>query len=888
MIRGVKARHALACLFVWGVFYQRLLLLAAVIGLIALMEFVAFTKVHHVKQPQTKKLKLHANYRELLEAMLTKPNDEAVFSSYPVLSQEIDKFIQCILDEFVNGWYKNISTDDTFQRCLSLELYTVFRNLHTGVKTVQFSDLIITKIIPAITSHFKRFVEAEKVSQLLNTDIIQAFGELHPGVSIDAADGEDHNEKAYLRQRFASIIPKLLSEQETNPLVRTFLTEVLACTIMTPVVGAMSDSDFYNLTMVRVIGNNLINQERVNQLRAALEHHTMHHVNVPGDPFKGSMFAVSENTNTVAFQRILDTIATMESTEELDLILQLTEAQLKLARTQSVVSRLWQMQEAVKERQKCIGTTDLNQVLSNPTYRDAFRDYLVKINHERYLLIWESNDRQGLSDESSSESEDDPELDTLFEKLPGSSSVQGTFSSFNDRRLKVHFILLEDFENFKKTDGYKVISLVNPEVVQAVEHALTQIMNTKDVNEPPAVYEKHGDNVGARLTGIFEAENSFVDDTEAVSENDGLILAAPSNLNLSQEIAKLGSQLVKLQDQIRVLEPLLRKAQLANHSSEIKVLQRSKSSLEREVNALKLQRHQYIVQEDENLLYGKTNVCIPSYVIETEHGREYVMYIIEVQKLNGDQVLAGWMVARRFSQFYKLHEYLKAHYPSVASFKFPKRMVATLKQKQLVDQRRSQLESYLREVIDDTNVCADRLFRLFLSNETFEISKSEEFTPTSTEDLSPMNSSYVKPITNLLTTVFGLNDGWLRGKAVVLIVQQVFGTTVDKLVNQHIEMRLRQPQTAIDVVSALNNIVFPGGKFKPPPPIRLVYERAETKREANAIFNVFIHQTCDNIFGSSKSGYAAAKLFAMIQHPSLNRHLLFTLFDIVYDEVFGT
>lgn len=881
----VKARHALAILLIWGLFYRPLLVLAALVAVVAVIEAVAFTKVTQINLPHAKNLKIHHDLPQSFESSLVKPHVELVFPSYPLLSQEIDEFINYVFKEFVSGWYSIISTDDTFERCVTSELHTILRNLHSSLSTTQYSDLIITKIVPAITTHFKRVVEAERVSQMLNTNITQAFGEIHPGVSTDSVDGENHNEKSYLRGRVQQLLPKLLSEQESNPLVRTFVTELLACTILTPVVNAMSDSDFYNMTMVNIIGNNLKHQERVNQLRAALEHHTLHHGNVPGDLHKGSMFAISERTDANSFQHILDTISNISSIEELDLILQLTEAQLKLARTQSVVARLWQLQEAVKKRRKCISSPEFVDVMLNLAYLEAFRAYLVKINHDRYLQIWEFIKLQHENnDESSSEREDDStsEIDVFYERFPELSTVNSTGSSLHIKRSEVEAILLEDFEQFRDTDGYRKMLLVNPEVVEAVENALTQIMNVDEINDSPVNYEKYEGDAGARLTGIFGAENS-----SAQEQVDGPLLAAPSNLKLAQEISNIGLQIGKLQDQISVLEPLLRKAQLTQHTSEIKVLQKSKASLEREINALKLQRHQYIVQENENLLHGKTNVCIPSYVIENDKGREYVMYIIEVQKLSGDQILAGWMVARRFSQFYKLHEYLKAHYPSVTSVKFPKRMVATLKQKQLVDQRRRQLESYLREVIEDTSVCADRVFRLFLSNETFEISKSEEFVSTCEVDMNSMTSSYVKPITNLLTTVFGLNDGWLRGKAVVIIVQQVFGTTVDKLVNQQIDSRLRHPQTSVDVVAALNRIVFPGGKFRSSPPIRLVYERAETRQESSAIFRAFIHQTCDSIFGSSKSAYAADKLFTMIQHPTLNRHLLFTLLDIVFGEVFG-
>ena len=94
--------------------------------------------------------------------------------------------------------------------------------------------------------------------------------------------------------------------------------------------------------------------------------------------------------------------------------------------------------------------------------------------------------------------------------------------------------------------------------------------------------------------------------------------AAPGNLNLAEEILKLSDEVDNLQKQITILEPLLRKAELTNNLSELKVLQKSKIGLIREINIKELQKQQFIVQENDNSLFGKSRVCIQSYINDNE------------------------------------------------------------------------------------------------------------------------------------------------------------------------------------------------------------------------------------------------------------------------------
>lgn len=402
-----------------------------------------------------------------------------------------------------------------------------------------------------------------------------------------------------------------------------------------------------------------------------------------------------------------------------------------------------------------------------------------------------------------------------------------------------------------------------------------------------------------------------------------VLFAAPGNLKLSEEVVNLDKDIERLSQQIVILTPLLRKAELTHNVTELKILKKAKFGLEKEIDSKELQKQQYMVQENENSLYGKSRVQIQSYISGSENGKEYILYIVEVQRFLSDDPTvpsAGWVVARRFSQFHHLHVYLRKRYPPVEGLKFPKKAVLMLKfqQRQLVEMRKAALEEYLCQLLKLPDVCGDRVFRSFLSSENFSFSRRKRPSllkslssakgarvsakdlakeQTSTEDsavagpavsklmqneLNQYDSprAFVKPICDLLITFFDLNSSkaWLRGRALVVILQQVFGTTLENMVRDQ-ERALRSEARVQDLLENVTNMLFPNGRFRDPPAVRTAEEKATTRKEARALFWAWMDITCSRIFGGGSTSYAHGHIFAMLQNDYLNLHLLLVLFD---------
>ncbi|CAG89020.2 DEHA2F07480p [Debaryomyces hansenii CBS767] len=596
----------------------------------------------------------------------------------------------------------------------------------------------------------------------------------------------------------------------------------------------------------------------------------------------------------------------------------------------------------------------------------------------------------------------------IFDSKPDEINSPMSWSSSGKRKIKQISDPLEDSSESEADE-------VSPGVIKAVEDAFTQIMNSSDDKKSEIISDSKNSNSRSSSADIAEStsnnpistihlkkdlfgesSNLFTDDSvnfsngnrnsklfddisdHSFSDSDSInfdsdsqnqninlsnpshsdsqiFLAAPGNLRLAEEISKLSEEIDKLSEQQAVLSPLLKKAELTNNVGELKILRKSKVSLDREINAKELQKQQFIVQENDNSLYGKSRVSIQSYISNNENGKNYILYIVEVQKLsseNQNNVTAGWIVARRFSQFFRLNEYLKSRYPLVVNIKFPKRTVSVLKfqQKQIVEQRKALLEEYLQQLLKIPEVCSNKVFRSFLSSENFTSRNSQSIDGNTNVNLSKLRNSveivanklyngisgkissnslsnadksfplpdqpmekymkdmqkelrqfdesehtnsiekpvFVKPVCDLLISVFRLNTpkSWLRGRALLVILHQVFGNTLEKKAYEVIDFFLRTEENVLDLLIWGKNIIFPMGRLMEPPEPRNSYQRSTTKQEAKALLEIFMQETCSKIFGLANTTYACNNIFELLQNGFLNKHLILQIFDEIINQLF--
>lgn len=133
---------------------------------------------------------------------------------------------------------------------------------------------------------------------------------------------------------------------------------------------------------------------------------------------------------------------------------------------------------------------------------------------------------------------------------------------------------------------------------------------------------------------LFGDEEKFLEDeiddpvskSKADDDGDEIHEAAPGDLGLAEAIDALTADIERLVTQESIVDSLTSKAELTNNAAELRILRKSKASLQREIQRKELQRQQYIVQESDNSLYGRATVFIQSIMVGAEEdGKEYAM-----------------------------------------------------------------------------------------------------------------------------------------------------------------------------------------------------------------------------------------------------------------------
>lgn len=454
----------------------------------------------------------------------------------------------------------------------------------------------------------------------------------------------------------------------------------------------------------------------------------------------------------------------------------------------------------------------------------------------------------------------------------------------------------------------------------------------------------------ASRIGVFVDDDLFGDDNKdpaterddedgnGSGEDEGEVVheAAPGDLGLAEAITALTNDIDRLSAQEAVVDSLTRKAELTNNTAELRILKKSKSSLQKEIRHKELQRQQYVIQESDNSLYGRSTIKIKNIqVSKEEDGKEFALYVVEVQRNAGEQMpAASWIVTRRYSEFHELHQKLRSRYPSVRNLDFPRRRVVMKFQSEFLRKRRQALEKYLRELLLLPDVCRSRDLRAFLSQsviaagqdlmdhqdkkdivtrfydsvtygvedilgnipvldqisvagqsliaaatsqlnamplnaneETFPAAEAEaELNAFENKELEP----FIKPICDIFLEVFELNKGnnWLRGRAAVVVLQQLLGDTIERKVRDNVSMLVSE-DSILKYMNMVTSILWPDGQFNRDRKPRTAAERKKTRTEASLMLATLVPDLASNVVGRVNAQAASRRLFATFNNSRL-------------------
>ncbi|CAN9508963.1 unnamed protein product [Ophioblennius macclurei] len=89
------------------------------------------------------------------------------------------------------------------------------------------------------------------------------------------------------------------------------------------------------------------------------------------------------------------------------------------------------------------------------------------------------------------------------------------------------------------------------------------------------------------------------------------------------------------------------------------------------------------------------NVWIPSVFLQGRAANAYHVYQVYIRILDNE-----WNVYRRYTEFRELHNHLRTQFPQVDAFNFPPKKAIGNKDAKFVEERRKQLQGYLRTVMN--------------------------------------------------------------------------------------------------------------------------------------------------------------------------------------------
>lgn len=529
----------------------------------------------------------------------------------------------------------------------------------------------------------------------------------------------------------------------------------------------------------------------------------------------------------------------------------------------------------------------------------------------------------------------------------------------------------------------KVRDADEAERMQAIQAALTDIIAT---DEQLRHLHSNDGNLSSTVQGPGTTHGMTEDDEYINAEDDeedgtgssvdtvkeSFQLAGPGDLQLSYEIGRLENKLKELEAHATMLDTLIKKAELTGDTQELRLLRKAKSSMTREIRQLQFQKSQYEQQESANRLVPEsTKVSIVNSTVGEEEGKSVVRYLVEVQQLAPDSTLtSGWVVARRYNEFLRMHNQLRENYALVRALDFPGKRLVTSLTSSFVDTRRQALEKYMQNLIAIPAVCESKELRAFLSRVSPFIAsevKDEEpkgsssygrhlvrtmyrsvtesiddmfFGPSMLDvmiqrltrqaaslvgiagsavndeelvaqalkalgkvtpwdslmqmsgDLKPLDgetssSSFSAPICDLVLAVFELDkkNSWLRRQAIVIILQQVLGDTIERKMRQSLSSLYDESQLA-RALGMLRDTLWPGGEMRTPPQARTPEEKLRSRNEANRKLSALVPDLAANMIGRSNARRGARRIFAVLQNRRLNQHISYTILDELVAAIF--
>lgn len=194
----------------------------------------------------------------------------------PQLSRALNDLIALIVTDFVQSWYRDISSSPCFPQAVTALIHRSLQKLRDRAEVVDVPAFVVRRLVPKVTAHIEQFRQSEialrgadlerRLTQSDELDILLAnkyaakgSGKLHPAIENLSSTFTRQTEEMHLRKLVDQILPFVLPENEAKSRALTIVVrEIIVCTVLYPVVDMVSDPDFWNQSIDRVVRSRYI------------------------------------------------------------------------------------------------------------------------------------------------------------------------------------------------------------------------------------------------------------------------------------------------------------------------------------------------------------------------------------------------------------------------------------------------------------------------------------------------------------------------------------------------------------------------------------------------------------------------------------------------------
>ena len=194
-----------------------------------------------------------------------------LYPQSPSISVALNDLLNQVVRDFVWSWYSDISSSPSFPIAVSSLFHASLAQLLLRASRIDFAAFVVRRILPKVTSHIDQFRQSEialrgtglerKLTQSEELDLLLASryagkgtSKLHPAIDNLSTTFTKQNEEMHLRQLMDRAMPFLLPETDArSTILKITVREIVACTVLYPLLDMITDPDFWNQIIDQVV-----------------------------------------------------------------------------------------------------------------------------------------------------------------------------------------------------------------------------------------------------------------------------------------------------------------------------------------------------------------------------------------------------------------------------------------------------------------------------------------------------------------------------------------------------------------------------------------------------------------------------------------------------------